>query len=29
MKNVKLIVPIISLVCAAVVCGAVLLWAPV
>ena len=29
MKNVKLIVPIISLVCAAVVCGALLLWAPV
>ena len=29
MKNLSLLAPIAALVCAAVVCGAVLLWAPV
>ena len=29
MKNLQLLAPITALICAAIVCGAVLLWAPV
>ena len=29
MKNLQLLAPIAALICAAIVCGAVLLWAPV